>query len=57
MGVVKSRMIPLGTEVPKFSLRDVISGKLVSLSNFKGKKALLVMFICNHCPFVKHVQK
>lgn len=49
-----STMLPLGTAAPNFSLPDV-NGKTVSLGDFTGSKALLVMFICNHCPFVKHV--
>lgn len=49
-----STMLPLGTPAPDFSLPDV-NGKTVSLRDFAGSKALLVMFICNHCPFVKHV--
>lgn len=53
---VNSAMLPLGTEAPDFSLADVVSGKTISLETFKDKKALLVMFICRHCPYVKHVQ-
>ena len=49
-------MLPLGTLAPAFSLLDVVTGKTVSLIDFKGSPALLVMFICNHCPYVKHVQ-
>jgi peroxiredoxin len=49
-------MLPLGTKAPDFQLPDVVSGKVISLDTFAGKKALLVMFICRHCPFVKHVQ-
>jgi peroxiredoxin len=49
-------MLPLGTAAPDFALPDVVSGKKVSLSDFKNAPALLVMFICNHCPYVKHVQ-
>jgi peroxiredoxin len=49
-------MLPLGTKAPDFQLPDVVSGKTISLNTFTGKKALLVMFICRHCPFVKHVQ-
>lgn len=52
----ESTMLPLGTAAPEFSLEDVVSGKTVSLDTFKGKKGLLVMFICQHCPFVKHVE-
>jgi peroxiredoxin len=50
-------MVELGTLAPDFALRDVVSGKEVRLSDFRGGKGLLVMFVCNHCPFVKHVQK
>lgn len=49
-------MLALSTQAPEFQLPDVVSGKTISLSTFTGKKALLVMFICRHCPFVKHVQ-
>jgi len=51
-----STMMDLGTKAPNFSLPDV-DGKIVSLSDFDGKKALLVMAICNHCPYVKHVEE
>lgn len=47
-------MLPLGTPAPDFSLPD-FNGKLYSLSDFSDKPALLVIFMCNHCPFVKHV--
>ena len=49
-----STMLPLGTKAPLFSLINV-DGRTVSLSSFDGADAYLVMFICNHCPFVKHV--
>jgi peroxiredoxin len=49
-------MMALGTAAPDFSLTDVVSGKTVSLSDYAGKPGLLVMFICRHCPYVKHVQ-
>lgn len=49
-----STMLPLGTPAPDFSLVNV-DGRTISLADFQGKPALLVMFICNHCPFVKHV--
>ena len=49
-----STMLPLGTAAPDFSLPD-FDGKLVSLNDFRGKKGLLVIFMCNHCPYVKHV--
>lgn len=54
MVAVNSTMLPLGTAAPDFRLPDV-SGKTVGLADFKGKP-LLVMFICNHCPFVKHIR-
>jgi peroxiredoxin len=49
-------MLPLGTKAPDFQLADVVSGETISLSTNAGKKALLVMFICRHCPFVKHIK-
>lgn len=49
-------MLPLGTIAPEFSLPDVVSGKEVSTASVQGKRALLVMFICHHCPYVKHVK-
>lgn len=54
---VESSMLPLGTKAPDFSLKDAVSGSTVSITDFEGKKALLVMFICRHCPYVKHVQE
>jgi peroxiredoxin len=58
MAETPSTMLPLGTTAPNFSLPDP-SGKLVSLDddNFKNAPALVVAFLCNHCPFVKHIQK
>jgi len=47
-------LLPLGTEAPPFSLPDA-EGKIVSLDDFAGAPALLVIFMCNHCPYVKHV--
>jgi peroxiredoxin len=54
MARTPSTMLPLGTAAAPFSLPDP-TGKLVSLDDFAAAKALVVMFICNHCPFVKHV--
>ena len=51
-----STMVELGTPVPAFSLPCVITGQLISPETFADQKALLVMFICQHCPYVKHVQ-
>ena len=56
MALTPSTMLPLGTKAPDFKLPDVVSGKTISLATFSDKKALLVMVICQHCPFVKHVQ-
>ena len=49
-----STMLPLGTSAPDFKLPDY-DGELVALGDFRGKKGLLVVFMCNHCPYVKHV--
>jgi len=57
MALTASTMLSLGTQAPDFQLSDVVSGKTVSLSSFADKQVLLVMFICQHCPFVKHVQE
>lgn len=48
-------MVELGTAAPDFSLPDATSSQLISLESFTGKEFLMVMFICRHCPFVKHV--
>jgi peroxiredoxin len=55
MAVTPSTMLPLGTKVPYFRLSDP-QGKWVSSDDFKDAPALLVAFICNHCPFVKHIR-
>ena len=55
MALIHSIMLPLGTAAPDFSLSDPATDEMVSLADFEDKKALLVTFICNHCPFVKHV--
>jgi peroxiredoxin len=57
MVLVSSTMLPLGTKAPDFSLYDAVSGKLMPLESFADKVALLVMFICCHCPYVKHIDK
>jgi peroxiredoxin len=54
MVLTPSTMLPLGTRAPDFSLVNV-DGRIVSLADFAGKPALLVIFLCNHCPYVKHV--
>jgi thiol-disulfide isomerase/thioredoxin len=53
---VTSTMMPLGTKTPDFELTDTVTGRTVSTTDFADKRALLVMFICNHCPYVKHVR-
>lgn len=57
MARTESNMLPLGTKAPDFTLLDSISLNLVSLKNIRGEKGTVVMFICNHCPYVKHVNK
>ncbi len=54
---VESIMLPLGSEAPDFSLRDVVSGQLYRLDSFSEKAALLVMFLCRHCPYVQHIEQ
>ena len=53
---VESTMLPLGTKMPSFNLLG-IDGEMYTNEIFDGKKGSLVMFICNHCPFVKHVNE
>lgn len=50
-------MLPLGTQAPQFSLVDVLSTTMFNLREHKTAPALVIMFICNHCPFVKHINK
>lgn len=57
MALTPSTMLALGTLAPNFNLLDVVSGNMVSLDDFKGKKAFLVMFICRHCPYVQYVEE
>lgn len=57
MVLTASTMLDLGVNAPDFSLPDVTSGQTVSLSTFAGKDALLVMFICRHCPYVVHIEE
>ena len=57
MALTPSTMLALGTKAPDFSLPDAVSGKTVALQSFSGKKGLLVMFICRHCPYVQHIQR
>ena len=57
MALTESTMLSLETTAPDFSLTNVVSGKIVHRDDFRGHKALLVMFICTHCPYVKHIEK
>ena len=56
MALTESTMLELGTTAPDFSLPDVVTGKTVSRDGLRGKP-LLVLFICTHCPYVKHIEK
>lgn len=57
MARTESTMLALGTSAPDFALTDVVTGKVVTTQAVNGPKGLLVMFICRHCPFVKHLEK
>ena len=57
MAQTASTMLPLGTPAPDFSLPEPMTGKTVTLGDFQDAPALLVMVICNHCPFVKHIRQ
>jgi peroxiredoxin len=57
MALTESTMLALGTAAPAFELPDVVTGRPVSLVTFAGTPALLVMFICRHCPYVQHVKE
>ncbi|WP_340063769.1 thioredoxin family protein [Ascidiimonas aurantiaca] len=55
MARTESNMLPLGTTAPHFSLPDTVTDKVLDLADVSGDNGTVVMFICNHCPFVKHV--
>lgn len=57
MALAESTMMPLGTKAPDFQLRDTVSGETITLNKFANQKALLVIFMCYHCPFVQHVKE
>ena len=57
MSLTASNPFPLGSKAPDFMLPDTISGRSLSLADLKSDKATVIMFICNHCPYVKHVNK
>lgn len=56
MSAVNSTMLELGTKAPYFSLKDTVTDKTVSLNSFEGSRGLLVIFISNHCPYVKLIK-
>ena len=57
MSLTESTMLELGVTAPYFTLTDVVTGKTVRRDDFQGQKALLVLFICAHCPYVKHINE
>ncbi len=57
MAATPSTMIPLGAEAPTFQLPDTVSGKDLSLEQLKGENATVILFICNHCPYVVHINE
>ncbi|HZW78313.1 MAG TPA: thioredoxin family protein [Flavobacteriaceae bacterium] len=57
MARTESNMLPLGTKAPDFVLTDAVTKNKISLNDIRGSKGTVVMFICNHCPFVKHVNE
>jgi peroxiredoxin len=57
MALTESTMLELGAAAPDFALTNVVTGKTVHRDDFRGQEALLVMFICTHCPYVKHIEK
>ncbi|HHP7242690.1 MAG TPA: thioredoxin family protein [Cyclobacteriaceae bacterium] len=57
MAVTPSSMLPLGTRAPDFNLQDTVTGNKVTLGESKSSIATLIMFICNHCPYVIHIRE
>jgi peroxiredoxin len=57
MAATPSTMVALGTSAPPFTLPDAVSGNQVSLDDVKSNQATVIMFICNHCPYVKHINE
>ena len=55
MARVPSMMIPLNSPAPEFILPEVVKESTISLQQIRGKTATVIVFICNHCPFVKHI--
>src|SRR6201993_2705490 len=57
MALTESTMLELGTSAPDFALIDVVTGQTLRRDDYRGQAGLLVMFICTHCPYVKHIEK
>jgi peroxiredoxin len=57
MARTESTMLDLGVAAPEFSLPEPLTGKLRNLDDFRGNKGLVIVFMCNHCPYVKHIQQ
>lgn len=57
MSATPSTMLDIGTQAPEFKLPDVVTGKKISIHDFDDSQALLVIFMCNHCPYVKHIKE
>jgi peroxiredoxin len=57
MSLTPSSMLDLGTKAPTFELFDVVSQNIKSLAQLQGKNGTVILFICNHCPYVKHIEK
>ena len=55
MALTPSNMLPLGTKAPDFNLMNSVTDQTLNLTAIKGEKGTVIMFICNHCPFVIHV--
>ena len=57
MVLTESQTLPIGTRAPDFSLIDTRSDRTISLADMRSEKATVILFICNHCPYVQHIQK
>lgn len=57
MAQTPSNMLPLGTKAPDFELLNTVDNNVKNLNQLRGKKATVIVFMCNHCPFVKHINK
>lgn len=57
MVATASKMLPLGSKAPDFTLIDTRNNEWVSLNQIKSPIATVIMFLCNHCPYVKHIQE